>query len=208
VEWVDYSKSTEEIFLALQHSAYSKFVVGNGSLDNIKGVIRIKDFFENHGKPGFTLDSIMEQPILFPESISAFKILNLFKTNKQYIGLVIDEHGAMKGILTLHDLFEAIVGELPEENEEDDQYIVKRTDGSYLIDGRTLIYELNQFFQHEIIEDNIDLYTTISGFALTKLNHFPTAGERLEHENITIEIIDMDGTRIDKVLLTFSEELA
>jgi putative hemolysin len=202
VEWIDYSKTNEEIFHGLQNSAHSKFVVADKSLEHLKGVIHIKAFFENFSKPGFKLDSIIEEPIFFSESISAFKILNLFKAKKQYIGLVIDEFGAMKGIITLHDLFEAIVGDLPDIDETDEQYIVKRTDGSYLIDGRTMIYELNQFFQREVIEDNIDMYTTISGFVLSKLNHFPVVGEKITHENIVVEIMDMDGTRIDKVLLT------
>jgi putative hemolysin len=118
------------------------------------------------------------------------------------MAIVVDEYGSTKGIITLHDLIEAIVGDLPDENEKEELSIRKRDDNSYLIDGRTLIFELNKYFQKEIIEDNISHYTTISGFVLSKLQSMPSTGDKVTYENIIFEIIDMDGVRIDKVLMT------
>ena len=125
----------------------------------------------------------------------------MFKAKKQYIGTVIDEYGGVVGIITLHDLIEAIVGDLPDEDEIDELDITKREDGSYLINGKTLIFELNQYFQKEIIEDNISQYTTIAGFMLEHLKAIPVAGNNFEYENYYFEIMDVDGLRIDKILM-------
>lgn len=205
VEWIDSNDPVETILLKLKESVHSKFVVCNGSLDNVLGVINIKDFWEHAKQPNFSLYSIIKQPIFILQNTIAFRILNIFKNKKQYIAVVTDEFGETKGIITLHDLTEAIVGNLPDEDETDEPNIFKRDNNTYLIDGRTLIYELNQFFQREIIEDNVSDYTTISGFFLTKLESMPQVGDKINHYNCEFEIMDMDGVRIDKLLLTFND---
>lgn len=201
VEWIDINLSIDEIFEQLLKSMRSKFIVCDGQMSNIKGVITIKDFFENYKTPGFKLQDILEDPIYIIQNTPAFKILSLFKSKKQYIGTVIDEYGGVVGIITLHDLIEAIVGDLPDEDELDELDITKRDDGSYLINGKTLIFELNQYFQKEIIEDNISQYTTIAGFMLEHLKSIPVAGNNFEYENYYFEIMDVDGLRIDKILM-------
>lgn len=201
VEWIDSNLSIDEIFEQLLKSMRSKFIVCDGQMSNIKGVITIKDFFENYKTPGFKLEDILEDPIYIIQNTPAFKILSLFKSKKQYIGTVIDEYGGVVGIITLHDLIEAIVGDLPDEDELDELDITKRDDGSYLINGKTLIFELNQYFQKEIIEDNISQYTTIAGFMLEHLKSIPVAGNNFEYENYYFEIMDVDGLRIDKILM-------
>lgn len=201
VEWIDINLSIDEIFEQLLKSMRSKFIVCDGQMSNIKGVITIKDFFENYKTPGFKIQDILEDPIYIIQNTPAFKILSLFKSKKQYIGTVIDEYGGVVGIITLHDLIEAIVGDLPDEDELDELDITKRDDGSYLINGKTLIFELNQYFQKEIIEDNISQYTTIAGFMLEHLKAIPVAGNNFEYENYYFEIMDVDGLRIDKILM-------
>ena len=201
VEWIDINLSIDEIFEQLLKSMRSKFIVCDGQMSNIKGVITIKYFFENYKTPGFKLQDILEDPIYIIQNTPAFKILSLFKSKKQYIGTVIDEYGGVVGIITLHDLIEAIVGDLPDEDELDELDITKREDGSYLINGKTLIFELNQYFQKEIIEDNISQYTTIAGFMLEHLKAIPVAGNNFEYENYYFEIMDVDGLRIDKILM-------
>ncbi len=201
VEWIDINLNIDEIFEQLLKSVRSKFIVCDGQMSNIKGVITIKDFFENYKNPGFKLQDIIEDPIYIIQNTPAFKILSLFKTKKQYIGTVIDEYGGVVGIITLHDLIEAIVGDLPDEDEIDELDITKREDGSYLINGKTLIFELNQYFQKEIIEDNISQYTTVAGFMLEHLKSIPIAGNNFEYENYYFEIMDVDGLRIDKILM-------
>lgn len=202
LEWIDLRQDKETIFAQLRESVHSKFIVADGSLNQVKGVITIKDFLEQYMKPGFSFTQIMNEPIFIVENTPAFRILNLFKTQKQYIGIVVDEFGHVNGIVTLHDLFEAIIGDLPDEDESDEQHIIRRTDGSYLLDGKTLIYELNQYFQHEVIENNAAQYTTISGFMLDHLKAIPAAGDQVKLGRLQFEIMDMDGVRIDKVLMT------
>lgn len=204
VEWIDINKPTQDIFQQLKDSVHSKFVVADKSLNQILGVLTIKTFLENFNRPDFELNQIIEKPIFVIENATAFKILNLFKQKKQYIAVVIDEYGSVEGIVTLHDLIEAIVGDLPDEDEKDDQYIIPRKDGSYLIDGKTLIYELNQYFKREVITENNALYTTISGYLIEELQAMPNVGDVIETEKFTFEVIDMDHLRIDKVLLTIS----
>jgi len=202
VEWINSNLPIETIFEKLKESVHSKFLVGDGSIDNVLGVITIKDFLEHYKREGFELAQIIHQPIFLIHTTPAFKILNAFKSKKQYIAIVVDEFGATKGIITLHDLTEAIVGDLPDEDEKDELNIIKWGDNTYLIDGKTLIFELNQYFQKKIIEDNISQYTTISGFVLSKLQSMPNTGDKVSYENFIFEIIDMDGVRIDKVLMT------
>lgn len=206
MEWINSEDSLDEIFDLLKESVHSKFVVGEGSLDKVLGVITIKDFLSHYKRPDFRLADIISAPIFIIQNTPAFKILNLFKTKKQYIAIVVDEFGMTKGIITLHDLMEAIVGELPDEDEVEEIYIIQRSENSYLIDGKTLIYELNQYFQREIIQDNIALYTTISGFILAQLKDLPKPGDQLTHDNYLFEIMDMDGVRIDKILMTRQED--
>lgn len=202
LEWINIDLSIDTIFNKLKESVHSKFIVGKGSIDNVLGVITIKDFLEHFKKKDFDLKQIIQPPIFLVQNTPAFKILNTFKSKKQYIAIVVDEFGTTRGIVTLHDLTEAIVGDLPDEDENDDLNIIKRNDKSYFIDGRTLIFELNQYFQKEIIEDNINQYTTVSGFVLDKLQNMPNTGDKVSYENYEFEIIDMDGLRIDKLLMT------
>jgi len=202
VEWINSKQQKELIFDQLKESVHSKFVVSEGNIDNIKGVITIKEFLENFGREDFVLEDILHAPIFVTESTPAFKVLNLFKVSKQYIGIVVDEFGGVKGIITLHDLIEAIVGDLPDEDETDELNIIKRSDGTYLLDGKTSIYELNQYFQQEIVEDNISQYTTVSGFFLDHLKAMPVAGDKIVHDRFEFEIVDMDNLRIDKIMMT------
>ncbi len=205
VEWINYNDSKDAIFSKLKESVHSKFIVGVGSIEKVKGVVTIKEFLESYAHEDFKLDDIINEPIYITEYTSAFKILNLFKAKKQYIGIVIDEFGSIEGIVTLHDLIEAIVGDLPDEDESNESNITKRIDGSYLVDGKTQIYELNQFFMREVVEDNIASYSTISGFILDQLKAIPVAGDSFVHNNYKFEIMDMDGLRIDKVLVEIIE---
>lgn len=201
VEWINVNDSTEDILTQLLKSVHSKFIVCDGQINKIQGVITIKDFLENYQQEDFTLKSILQAPIFIVENTPAFKILNLFRSKKQYIGAVIDEYGGVVGVITLHDLIEAIVGDLPDEDEIDTLDIVERKDGSYLINGKTLIFELNQYFQRNIIEDNVSNFTTVAGFMLDHLKSIPHAGDHFEYENYYFEIVDIDGLRIDKILM-------
>jgi putative hemolysin len=206
VEWIDIHDSKEEIFKKIQESVHSKFVVADGALDTVVGILKIRDFLESMENEFFDLRKILCKPIIITQSTPAIQILNTFKKKKEYIAIVIDEFGGTEGIITLHDLMEVIIGDLPDEDEETGGNIVMSSEGQYLVNGRTLIYEINQYFQDDVIEDNSAEYTTLSGFILSTLGHLPKTGEKfLSESGFEFQVVDMDGVRIDKVMMRKSQ---
>jgi putative hemolysin len=206
VEWVNIKKSKEEIFNKIIEFSHSKIIVSEGSLENVKGYIRVKDFLEKYNQPTFSIDDILEEPLFIAQNTPSLKIINSFRQTKQHFGFVIDEYGGLLGIITLHDLIEGIVGDLPDEEDDENEKITKREDGTFLIDGRTPLYEFNKYFNKEIIEFNHSQYTTIAGFVMDQLKAMPKAGDSFTYDNYKFEIMDIDGRRIDKVLLEIIEK--
>jgi putative hemolysin len=201
VEWVNIKKSKEEIFNKIIEFSHSKIIVSEGSLENVKGYIRVKDFLEKYNQASFSIEDILEEPLFIAQNTPSLKIINSFRQTKQHFGFVIDEYGGLLGIITLHDLIEGIVGDLPDEEDDENEKITKREDGTFLIDGRTPLYEFNKYFNKEIIEFNHSQYTTIAGFVMDQLKAMPKAGDSFTYDNYKFEIMDIDGRRIDKVLL-------
>ncbi|HOZ40570.1 MAG: HlyC/CorC family transporter [Flavobacteriales bacterium] len=206
VEWVDSTRPVSELIAQVKDSTRSKFPVCRGSVDEIEGTLNIRDLLEKLSMPDFNLSMVVRQPVIIPENTSAYNILKLFKKNKQYIALVVDEHGQFEGVLTLHDLTEAIVGDLPDEDDAEEQEIVLRADGSWLVGGQVLIGDLNQRIGVDIIDERETTYATVAGYFLGRFEHIPKPGERLVDERFHGEVVDMDGHRIDKVLITLKEE--
>ncbi len=202
LEWIDINDSIEEIFTKIKDSSHSKFIVADGSLDTVVGIMHLRDFLENQNNPDFNLKDIISEPLVFTEHTPAFKVLNTFKNKKQYIAIVADEFWGTSGIITLHDLMEVIVGNLPDEDEDLEDNIIKRSENAYLVNGKTLIYELNQYFQEEILEDGNLEYTTVSGFIMSEFWHLPKTGDTIEKGRYKFEVIDLDGVKIDKILIT------
>lgn len=205
VDWINSEDDRETIFRKAMHSGHTKFVVSKGKLENVRGVLNVRELLEHHAESDFVLEEILDEPIFIAQNTPAFKVLNLFKQKKQYLGIVIDEYGGIIGIITLHDLIEAIIGDLPDEEDEALEKILKRDDGTYLIDGRTPIYEFNKYFRKEIIEDVQHRYTTIAGFVLDNLRTVPKTGDKFTYENYEFEVVDLDGLRIDKILMNIKE---
>jgi putative hemolysin len=201
VEWVNANNTKEEIFSQITEFSHSKIIVSDGALENVKGYFRVKDFLEKYNDDSFLLEEIIEDPLFIVQNTPAFKIINSFRQTKQHFGFVIDEYGGLLGIITLHDLIEAIVGDLPDEEDDDDEKIIERENGTFLIDGRTPLFEFNKYFNKEIIEFNHSQYTTIAGFMMDQLKAMPKAGDSFIYDNYKFEIMDIDGRRIDKILL-------
>lgn len=202
IEWIDICDTQKMIFKKIQDSVHSQFVVIDGSLDKIVGILKIKDFFESQNNADFSLERIITQPIIIHESITAIQILNIFKKKKEYIAIVIDEFGGTEWIITLHDLIEVIVGDLPDEDEEIDWNIIKLPEWQYLLSGKTLVYEINQYFQENVIEENSHEYNTLSGYIMNQYGRLPKTGEKISNENnYEFSIVDMDWIKIDKVIM-------
>ena len=202
VDWLDINESLSNIEKDIRASNRSKFLVCNGEIDKVLGVISVKDFFENKDNPNFQFQDILKEPIYIPENKYSIDILQIFRQQKQYMGVVIDEYGMMEGIVTLQDLIEPIVGDLPEIDEDDQPEIVKREDNSLLVNGSVTIKVLNDYLSEDFLPLDEGNYHTVAGFILNELDTLPEVGLSFKYKNRKIEVVDRDGIRIDKILIS------
>lgn len=201
VEWLDLNRPMEEWHQIIKQSAHTKFPVGKGSLDNIIGILAVKDYFELADKGNTPLQDVLTQPLFVSESMYVMKTLKMFQRKKQYLALAVNEFGAVEGIITLHDIMEAIVGDLPDLDESSEPEIYKREDGSFLVNGAILVRDLNREVGVELVPDHPDRYSTLAGFILYTLSKIPKVGDTITLRSHHMEIVDMDASRIDKVLV-------
>ncbi|MBJ6117303.1 HlyC/CorC family transporter [Pontibacter sp. BT310] len=201
VEWLDINRPLPELHQIILQSAHTKFPVGKGSLDNIVGVLAVKDYFEQVDKQGVALQAVLKPPLFVSESMYAMKTLKMFQRKKQYLALVVNEFGAVEGLLTLHDIMEAIVGDLPDVDESSDPELFRREDGSYLVNGAMLVRELNRELGLELIQEQSERYATLGGFILYTLSKIPRVGDKITLRTHELEVVDMDASRVDKVLV-------
>lgn len=202
VEWLDLHASAEENDRIIRESGYTKFLVCDDSIDNILGVVRLRDYIDNYHKPGFDLRQILMPPLYVPETMNALKILERFRKDRNYFAVVVDEYGSMQGIITLHDLTENIFGALPDVDDIEAPAIITREDGSLLVEGAIPIDELRETVDMKEFDlDDVD-YATLAGYILYKLSEIPRAGDHFESEGYRFEIVDMDKSKIDKVLIS------
>jgi len=189
----------ETIRKTVNNEMHSVYPVVNGKMD-VVGLIILKDLFRHINEPTFKISDHIKQPQYISENLSAYEVLKLFKTSKTHQAIVIDEFGQMQGIVTMNDLLEALVGDVSEFYESEFSFI-QRADGSWIIDGQ---YPLTEFLRKFDLDDLVEDYpfNTISGLILNQLRRIPSTGDTLLWRNFEIEILDMDGARIDKVLLT------
>lgn len=209
--WLDLEDSYEENYEKIIGSERSIFPVAHEELDDFIGVVQAKDIlavlFKKHE---IDIERIIKDPLVIPENMESLELLNEFKQNKEYVhmSLVVDEFGSVVGLITLNDLLEGIVGDIPGIDEPDDPIATQRLDGSWLIDGR---YQIDRFkelfkFEEEFPEEKEDNYATIAGFILSYLGRIPEDGECFKWENFIFEIADLDGYQIDKLIVRYEEE--
>ena len=181
---------------------HTLYPAARSNLDRLAGVIYLKDLFTHIGEEDFDVASILRPAKFFHEETQVYTALEQLRSEQVGYGIVCDEFGVTRGIITLRDIFEALVGELPDPREEPD--IVRREDGSCLVDGQCPFYDFLDWFG---LENALpcNAYNTVSGLILDQLAHIPITGEKLEWNGFTFEIVDMDGARIDKVLVTLEQ---
>ncbi len=203
--WFNLDDSEDKIKEKIIKEPHSNYPICDGEIDNLKGVVSIKDLYVT---PDSILFKDIMQPALFvPENNSAYQLLEKFKKTKMHSAFIVDEYGTVLGIVTLNDILEAIVGEIPQPDVPDYE-IRKREDGSYLIDGQIPFYDfLSHFEKAEWMNEGEHDFDTLAGFILHELEHIPKTGEKLSWKGFKIEILDMDGHRIDKVLVKISDEI-
>jgi putative hemolysin len=178
--------------------------VGQGSLDDCIGVIRGNTLLAAHlsGQP-IDLAAMAQPPLYVSENVRALTVIDQFKQTGIHVALVIDEYGGLEGLVTLNDLMEAIVGDLPSLEEDSEPLIIQREDGSWLVDGSLDIHELKTLVRQKTLPGEAGGYFhTLGGFVVHFLNHIPQSGEHFEWGNLRFEVVDMDGPRVDKVLVT------
>ncbi len=204
IVWLDLEDSNEINRQKIIEHGYSRYPVCQGRLDEVLGVIHVTDLLTAcFSDSPFDLTSSLRQPIFVPESTRGLKLLELFKGQSgNQIALIVDEYGVIQGIVTLNDILEAIIGNLPSLEEGELPSYVQREDGSWLLDGTLLIEDLKEIFNlDELPGEKQGNYHTLGGFIITHLGKIPVASDYFIWENLRIEVIDMDGNRIDKVII-------
>lgn len=202
--WLDVEDSAEHNLQIIIESTHNRFPVAKGDLDNFVGVLYVNDLLNQYiHEKTFDLHKIIREPEHIPESMKAFKILELFKKAGVHEALVIDEYGGVAGFITLHDILEELVGDMPLSNETPPAHIIQREDGTWLVDGLLSIEEFKEYFAI----DNLPLeekgyYHTVGGFIVTHFGRFPAASDHLHWQGYRFEVVDMDKARVDKVLVS------
>ncbi|MCM0593276.1 MAG: hemolysin family protein [Gloeotrichia echinulata IR180] len=203
IVWLDLEDPPEENRQKMVDSAYSRYPVCQGGLDNVLGVIPVTDLLARSFRSQ-TLDLTvgLRQPVFVPESTRGLKVLELFKQTITHMALVVDEYGVIQGLVTLNDVMSEIVGDVPSADGQENPQAVQREDGSWLLDGMLPVEEFLELFeQSELESDERGSYQTLGGFVITHLGRIPAAADHFEWQGMRLEVMDMDGNRVDKVLV-------
>lgn len=203
VEWLDIEQKSEEFHAEVLGLRHSKIIVGRNSIDEFIGVLNIKEYLINFYSPNpETLESLLNTPIVIPENADAQKVLDLFREKQNYLAVVVDEYGSFEGIITLHDIIENIIGDVPEEGEPLEPDVFVREDQTVLVSGDAPIETLVDLIENFYIDfDEID-YSTVAGYVFNQINKIPELGDKVVLDDCTIEVVDIDNNKIDKVLIT------
>ncbi|HSN09480.1 MAG TPA: hemolysin family protein [Hanamia sp.] len=202
--WFDINEERSSVKQKIKEFQHSVYPICTETIDDIEGIVYVKDMYL---RPDAPLKDLIRKALFIPENNSAYQVLEKIKITKIPYAFVVDEYGSLLGMITVKDILKAIVGEMPEE--EDDEYvIIERKDGSYLIDGQIQFYDfLTKFNKTVWINEGENEFDTLAGFILHELKSIPVTGEKFEWRGFDFEIVDMDGQRIDKVLVTISNEI-
>jgi putative hemolysin len=201
VAWLDVGDNQEDVINEIRTSGHSRFPVCRGELDEIIGIIHNKDLLELafQGK-AVDLAKAAAKPLVVHDGTAILKLLDMMKKSGLHMAIVVDEYGSVEGLATITDILETIAGDLPEPGETVEVDAVQREDGSWLVNGSMPVDEFEDELVIRGLRDGGD-YHTVAGFVLHGIEHIPKAGESFEHEGVRFEVVDMDGRRIDKILV-------
>lgn len=182
-----------------KHSSYP--VVEDHNIDNIIGIVSLKDLFDPIMSGYLDLKTIIKEPLYLNEKTSAYHVLEMFKQEKMHYGIVVDEYGATQGVVSMDDVLDALVGDATE-LDQDEYQIIQRNENSWLVDGQYSIFDFSKYFDVEINEEIQSEYTTIAGLMIHFKGDLLNEGDVIEYDNLLLEVVDKDGQRVDKVLVT------
>lgn len=203
--WFNLNDTEDIIKEKIINEPHSIYPICDNNIDELKGVVSIKDLYVS---PDYTRFRDLMRPALFvPENNTAFQVMERFKESKLHSCFIVDEYGSVLGMITLNDILEAIIGDMPQPDVPDYE-IIAREDGSYLIDAQIPFYDfLARFEQTEWMNEGEQEFDTLAGFILHELERIPHTGDKIEWKGFTIEIMDMDGHRIDKILVNINDSI-
>ena len=204
--WFDLTDTEEMIRGKIMAEPHNIYPICEGDIDNMRGVVSLKDVYVTDDKIPFK--ELMKPALFVPENNSAYQVVEKFKESKIHSCFIVDEYGSIQGMITLNDILQAIIGDVPQPDDVEDYEIMKRDDGSYLIDAQIPFYDFLRFFKkadwHNEDEQEFD---TLAGCILHELERIPQTGDKLKWKDFTFEIIDMDNHRIDKILVTPGDDV-
>jgi len=201
--FIDLSDNFVVIREKVKANLHNTYPVISEKLDNMQGIVFLKDLFGYIDAPDFSLSKIICPARFIQENMSVYRALEQFRQTRTKSGIVTDEFGSIQGIVTLKDIVDALVGEVAEVDDEPE--IIKRKDGSVLVDGQCSFFSFLEYFDMEYLYEEND-YNTLSGLILDVLERVPKTGDSFSWMNFDFEIVDMDGARIDRVLAAKKEE--
>jgi putative hemolysin len=201
VVWLNIENTPTELKTIIRSSGYSRFPVARGDMEEILGVVHAKDLLNaSFDGLNLSLKPVMRPPLIVPDTTPVLRLLDQFKQAGQHIAIVVDEYGSVEGIVSITDIIESITGGLPERGRETAGKPVLREDKSWLIDGMTPIDEVEALIKLKNMRGDGD-FETIAGFMVDRLGRIPAAGDFLRWEGARFEVVDMDGRRVDKVIV-------
>ena len=203
IEWVDVGIDVAALREFLMSHAHTEFVVCEGDLEHVLGTVRAADLLPSVLKGGeLNLRALLREPLFVPDSMPAFKLLEAFRSSHRHLALVMDEFGAVEGLVSVADLLEGLVGALPGDAQEAAGAIVARSEDSWLVEGAAPIGEVVTKFDLEMPSDEIGAYHTLAGFIMARLGRIPRTADVFDYNNFKFEVVDMDGRRVDKVMIS------
>lgn len=201
--WIDQNSDSRELLCQLKAHKHARFPVGDGDLDHLSGRVEARSVWINFAETGATqIVDLVEQPLYVPESTTALDLLELFRTERKTSALILDEYGTLVGLVTQHDLFESIVGEIPPLGQVGKSRAVQRDDGCWLVDGTMPIDAFKDLFEISLLPGEEDgEYQTLAGFIVHQLKRIPDVGEVFSWNDFRFEIVAIDMHRVDTVLV-------
>jgi putative hemolysin len=208
IVWLDVNDSADRTRRKIMKSVYSRFPVSQGRLGNIQGVVHVRALLErNLQGQAFNLRATLQQPLFVLENTHLLQVMELFREAGTQMALVIDEYGTIEGLVTLNDILEAIIGDIPSSDQLEAPKVVQREDGSWLVDGMFPVDELKDLFHiKKLPGEGVGQYQTLGGFVMSHLGRIPSASDHFECCGLRFEVMDMDGHRVDKVLVVELEK--
>lgn len=200
IVWLDASMNAREVRQVLKKDLYEVYPIAEGDLDHVKGIITLKDLVLTLDRPDFNLNDLIRPATYFYENTNVYKVLEQMKAHNVSRGLICDEFGACIGIITLKDILEGLIGMVNDEPGNEPSIVPRKDGDGWLVDGRCTLYDFLTYFELEELYENAD-YTTLAGLIINQLGFIPANGERLTWKMFSFEVVDMDGARIDKVLV-------